>query len=145
MSLRNSSLFCNTKIFNWGALQSHAKSLELPWPDSFYLMYLNTGCGENLKYSNMVFICKGSMWNASCAQATATIFFANGCSWETLFCGRECLIPGELEHPFLGFMLNVLPFQVILPALPLYQPEWSMSTAVRIISQKAWESIIQIL
>ena len=50
--------------------------LELPGPDSFYLMYLNTGCGGKLKY-NKVFICKGSMWNDNCAQA-------DGFSWETV-------------------------------------------------------------
>ena len=70
--------------------------LELPWPDSFHLMYLNTGCGGKLKYNNKVFICKGSMWNANCAQA-------DGFSWETShFFGRECLIPWNLyTHSFI--------------------------------------------
>ena len=106
--------------------------LELPGPDYFYLMYFNTGCGDKLKYNNKVFICKGSMWNANCAQTTAVIFG----KWMFLrnnnfFCVRECLIPGELEHPFVGFILNVLLFEVVLPAVPLYQQERSMSRAVR--------------
>ena len=51
--------------------------IEQPGPDSFYLMYLNTGCGNKLKYNNKVFICNGSMWNNGMlyyAQAKAIIF-----------------------------------------------------------------------
>ena len=63
MLLRNSSLFCVTqKVSIEGQVNPmpNVLPLELPGPDSSYIMHLNTGCGDKLKY-NKVFICKGSM------------------------------------------------------------------------------------
>ena len=75
MSLRDSSLFfCNTKSFNWGTLQSHA-NCSTTWADTdpFYLMY-SLVVMISWHTPTRYFVCKGSMWNANCAQATANHF-----------------------------------------------------------------------
>ena len=107
-----------------------------PGPDSFCLMYLNTGCGDKLKYSNNVFICKSSMWNANCAQA-------NGCSWETVtFLAENVSFQGNF-HRIYAKCSTIWSDSACCTPVPAKTKH--VQSSERIISQKACEFIIQIL
>ena len=117
--------------------------LELPGPDSFYLMYLNTGCGQcggKLKYNNKVIICKGSMWNANCAQA-------DGFSWETVTFWQRMSHSMELVHPPIHktYAECSTNWSDSACCTPVTARTKHAQSSQRIISQKACEFIIQIL
>ena len=102
--------------------------LELWRPDTFYPMFVNTGCGERgLHYR--VFICVVNIQNDTCALTTASYFWLmmNGCSWEIVnFCEKKMFHSRGFQPRTLGFMPNALPFAVHSD-LSVRETEWRVS------------------
>ena len=88
--------FFVTQKFSIGGHSNPMPNVRLG-PDSFYLMYLNTGCGDKLKYSNKVFICKDSMWNANCTGNSNNFWQIDVAEKRSLFVAEKVSFQGNLN------------------------------------------------